>query len=126
MTQALEVPQDVARVVISPRSYAEDAPLHEAFRWIRANVPLGKATLEGIYPFWIVSRHADILEISRQNELFRSGDMPTTFTSIEGDRIVRGITGGSPHLLRTLVQMDAPDHGKYRVLTQSWFLPQNI
>ena len=126
MTQAPEVPEDIARAVISPRSYAEDAPVHEAFRWIRANVPLGKATVEGIYPFWIVSRHADILEISRQNELFRSGDMPTTFTTIEGDRTVRGITGGSPHLLRTLVQMDAPDHGKYRVLTQSWFLPQNI
>jgi hypothetical protein len=39
---------------------------------------------------------------------------------------VRGVTGGSPHLLRTLVQMDAPDHPKYRALTQSWFLPQNI
>ena len=36
------------------------------------------------------------------------------------------MTGGSPHLLRTLVQMDAPDHPKYRLLTQAWFLPQNI
>ena len=46
--------------------------------------------------------------------------------SKEGDATVRKMTGGSPHLLRTLVQMDAPDHPKYRVLTQSWFLPQNI
>src|SRR6202012_4702451 len=30
------------------------------------------------------------------------------------------------HLVRTLVQMDAPDHPKHRLLTQSWFLPQNI
>src|SRR5258707_11227718 len=52
--------------------------------------------------------------------------MPTTFTTIEGDRYVRERTGGSPHLLRTLVQMDAPDHPKYRLMTQSWFLPQNI
>jgi hypothetical protein len=28
--------------------------------------------------------------------------------------------------VRTLVQMDAPDHPHYRLLTQSWFLPQNI
>eukprot|EP01035_Chromulina_nebulosa_P039281 gene39281-53101_t len=34
--------------------------------------------------------------------------------------------GGSPHLLRTLVQMDAPDHHKYRALTQAWFMPQNL
>jgi cytochrome P450 len=122
----LAVPDDIARAVISPRAYAEDAPVHEAFRWLRANQPLGQAHVEGIYPYWIVTKHADILEISRQNDLFRSGDMPTTFTTIEGDNIVRKITGGSPHLLRTLVQMDAPDHGKYRVLTQAWFLPQNI
>ena len=122
----LEVPLDIARAVISPKAYAQDAPVHEAFAWLRANNPLALAKVEGIYPFWIVTKHADILEISRQNDLFHSGDMPTTFTTIEGDEIVRKLTGGSPHLLRTLVQMDAPDHPKYRVLTQSWFLPQNI
>jgi cytochrome P450 len=120
------IPDDIARTVIMPKCYAEDAPVHQAFRWLRANQPLGKATLEGVYPFWIVTRHADILEVSRNDDLFHSGDMPTTFTSIEGDQIVRKMTGGSPHLLRTLVQMDPPDHGKYRLLTQSWFLPQNI
>ena len=126
MTDSLAIPDDIALAIIMPKSYAEDEPVHEAFRWLRANRPLGKANLDGVYPFWIVSRHADILEVSRQNDLFHSGDMPTTFTSIEGDATVRKLTGGSPHLLRTLVQMDAPDHGKYRVLTQSWFLPQNI
>ncbi len=34
--------------------------------------------------------------------------------------------GGSPHLLRTLIHMDAPDHPKYRALTQGWFMPQNL
>jgi len=126
MSETIEIPEDIARAVVTPRSYAADAPLHEALRWLRKNQPLGQARLEGVNPFWVVSRHADILEISRQNDLFRSGDLATTFTTIEGDRIVRGLTGGSPHLLRTLVQMDAPDHAKYRVLTQAWFLPQNI
>src|SRR5271167_1488646 len=126
MTERLEIPDEIARVIITPTAYAEDAPVHEAFRWIRANAPLAKAEVEGIYPFWVVSRHADILEVSRQNDLFHSGDMPTTFTSVKGDESVRALTGGSPHLLRTLVQMDAPDHPKHRILTQAWFLPQNI
>jgi cytochrome P450 len=120
------IPDEIALKVITPRAYAEDAPVQEALRWLRANNPLGRAELEGMYPFWIVTRHADILEISRRNDLFLSGDMPTTFTTVEADEIVRKLTGGSPHLLRTLVQMDAPDHSKYRLLTQSWFLPQNI
>ncbi len=126
MSDDIRVPDEIAQQVIRPTSYADDAPVHEGFRWLRANNPLGQARLDGIYPFWLVTKHADILEISRQNSLFHSGDMPTTFTTIEGDEWVRKTTGGSPHLLRTLVQMDAPDHPKYRVLTQSWFLPQNI
>ena len=126
MSPDIQIPTDIAQAVITPKSYAQDAPIHDAFRWLRANNPLGLAELDGIYPFWVVSKHADILEVSRQNDLFHSGDMPTTFTTIQGDQYVRGRTGGSPHLLRTLVQMDAPDHPKYRVLTQSWFLPQNI
>lgn len=122
---AQTIPEDIAIKAIDPKAYADDS-VHEAFRWIRKNAPLAKAELEGIYPFWMVSKHADILEVSRQNDLFHSGDMPTTFTTIEGDQMVRARTGGSPHLVRTLVQMDAPDHPKYRIMTQSWFLPQNI
>jgi cytochrome P450 len=125
MSGAERIPDEIAFQAINPAAYADDS-VHEAFRWLRANNPLGKAELEGVYPFWLVTRHADILEISRQNDLFHSGDMPTTFTTIEGDKMVRAMTGGSPHLVRTLVQMDAPDHPKYRIMTQSWFLPQNI
>lgn len=125
MSAAERIPDEIAFQAVNPAAYADNS-VHEAFRWLRANNPLGRAELEGVYPFWLVTRHADILEISRQNDLFHSGDMPTTFTTVEGDRLVRKMTGGSPHLVRTLVQMDAPDHPKYRVMTQSWFLPQNI
>ncbi|HLY79676.1 MAG TPA: cytochrome P450, partial [Caulobacteraceae bacterium] len=97
-----------------------------SYAWLRANNPLGRAEVEGFDPFWVVTKHADILEISRQNDLFHSGDRSATFTTVEGDARVRQMTGGSPHLVRTLVQMDAPDHPKYRVMTQAWFLPQNI
>jgi len=125
MSAAERIPDEIAFQAVNPAAYADNS-VHEAFRWLRANNPLGRAELEGVYPFWLVTRHADILEISRQNDLFHSGDMPTTFTTIQGDEMVRKMTGGSPHLVRTLVQMDAPDHPKYRVMTQSWFLPQNI
>jgi cytochrome P450 len=126
LRQAPAIPDEIARTILTPKAYAEETPMLDAFRWLRANAPLARADIEGVYPFWAVTRHADILEVSRQNDLFHSGDMPTTFTTIEGDQIVRKMTGGSPHLVRTLVQMDAPDHPKYRVLTQAWFLPQNI
>jgi len=87
---------------------------------------LGLAEPAGYDPFWVVTRHADILEISRQNDLFHSGDRATTITSKAAGEQVRKLTGGSPHLVRSLVQMDAPDHPKYRALTQAWFMPLNI
>ena len=86
----------------------------------------GVAQVEGVDPFWVVTRHEDILEISRQNDLFHNGDRRPTLIGQEGDRKVREMMGGSPHLLRTLIHMDAPDHLKYRLLTQAWFMPQNL
>src|SRR5581483_7757999 len=81
---------------------------------------------EGYDPFWVVTRHADILEVSRNNALFHNGDRSTTLTDQVNDIRVRQITGGSPHLVRTLVHMDAPDHPKMRALTQNWFMPASV
>jgi hypothetical protein len=126
MVNATPIAEEIVRGVIDPAAYGDGHTARDAFRWLRANNPLGRAELEGVDPFWIVTKHADILEISRQNELFLSGARSTTFTNRAADERVRQMTGGSPHLVRTLVQMDAPDHPKHRLLTQSWFLPQNI
>ncbi len=126
MTAAnLRIPSDIAVTLVDPRAFG-DGRVHDSYKWLRANLPLGVAEIEGYNPFWVVSKHADILEVSRQNALFHSGDLPATLTDKVTDNLVRGITGGSPHLVRSLVQMDAPDHMKYRSLTQAWFMPTNI
>lgn len=119
------IPDTLAQTLVDPSAYA-DGRIFDTYAWLRANNPLGVARPEGYDPFWVVTRHADILEISRQNALFHSGDRSTTIVSAGADARIREMTGGSPHLVRSLVQMDAPDHPKYRVLTQAWFLPQNI
>ena len=119
------IDDEVAWAVIDPKNYADDS-VHDAFRWLRANNPLGRAEVEDFDPFWVVTKHADILEVSRQNDLFHNGDLQTTLTPKSIDQKIRAMTGGSPHLVRSLVQMDAPDHPKYRIMTQAWFLPQNI
>ena len=119
------IPKDVADQLAQPGAYA-DGRIHEAYAWLRANEPLGMATIEGVDPFWVATRHADILEISRQNDLFHNGDRSPTLTSQAVDQKVREMMGGSPHLLRTLIHMDAPDHPKYRALTQGWFMPPNL
>jgi cytochrome P450 len=119
------IPVAMAASLIDPEAYADDR-IHETYRWLRANNPIGRAELEGFDPFWVVTRHADILEVSRQNALFLSGARATTLTSRVADAQTRSAMNGSPHLVRSLIQMDAPDHLKYRLLTQKWFSPANV
>src|SRR3981081_3234750 len=121
----MTIPQEVADTIVDPKAYA-DGRMYESYAWLRANQPMGVARPTDYDPFRVVTRHADILEISRQNELFHSGDRATTIVNKAVDDHVRKQTGGSPHLVRSLVQMDAPDHPKYRALTQAWFMPRNM
>jgi len=120
----LKLPQDIASGLVSAATYATDT-LFESYRWMRANNPLGVAEVEGFDPFWVVTKHADLLEISRNNALYPSGVRGTTLMNKAGEARARAITG-TPHLVRSLVQMDEPDHMKYRLLTQAWFMPGNI
>ncbi len=121
----IRIPQPIADTLVDPVAYA-DGRIHDTYAWLRSNNPFGRAEIEGVEPFWVTTKHADILEISRQNALFSNGEKSPTMVSQAVDARVRAMTGGSPHLLRTLIHMDQPDHMKYRVLTQSWFLPQNL
>jgi len=119
-------PQDILATVADPQAHADPARLNAAFAWLRQNAPVARAELPGYDPFWIVTRHADILEVSKDNTLFPYGDFPANLSPI--DAVARGReaqAAGRP-LVYTLAQMDEPDHMKYRVLTQAWFMPQNI
>lgn len=119
------IPDEHAMNLVDPSAYA-DGRIHETYKWLRANNPFGLAEIEGVDPFWVATKHADVLEISRQNALFANGVRSPTLVGKDADARIREMTGGSPHLLRTLIHMDQPDHMKYRVLTQAWFLPQNL
>ncbi len=118
------IPADLAANLVDPTAYANER-IFETYHWLRANNPLGYAEVEGFDPFWVVTKHEDILRVSRDNALFHSGVRATTLSNKATIARVTEIAG-SPHLVRSLVQMDAPDHMKYRLLTQAWFTPANL
>jgi cytochrome P450 len=120
------IPQEIAQTIIDPKAYADGKRVDDAFAFLRRTMPLAQAQPEGFDPFWVVTKHADILEVERQNDLFHNGDRATTLVSIDIDAKVRKVMGGSPHLVKSLVQMDNPEHGGYRRLTQPYFLAQNL
>lgn len=121
------LPGEVAAAVVDPVAYGQWEPLHEQLAWARANAPLAVAENDDHDPFWLVTRHADIMAISRDPQRFANGIRPTVLTNRDGEALARAATPNNDgHLIRSLVQMDAPDHMKYRLLTQSWFMPKNL
>jgi hypothetical protein len=118
--------QEIISTVVDPKAHADPKRLHAAFAWLRQNDPLALAELPGFDPFRLVTKHADILEVSRDNTLFPYGDFPSTLAPVEQVQRGREARAAGRPLLYTLVQMDEPDHLKYRALTQAWFMPQNI
>ncbi|SNT12054.1 cytochrome P450 [Sphingopyxis indica] len=121
------LPGEVAAAVVEPEAYGEWNDLHEKLAWARANAPLAVAENAAFDPFWLVTRHADVMAISRDPQRFANGIRPTVLTNRDGEALARAATPNHDgHLIRSLVQMDAPDHMKYRLLTQSWFMPKNL
>ena len=118
-------PDTIARSITSPKSYAAPATLLADFAWLRAHDPVSLIETENFDPFWAITKHADIMQVGRDKALFHSGERQTILADRAGVRRVRELTGG-PHLIRTLVHMDDPDHLKYRRLTQSWFMPGQL
>jgi cytochrome P450 len=118
-------PDDLDRIITSPKSYAELQPLLNGFAWLRANDPVSRIETENFDPFWAVTKHDDIMRIGRDKQLFASGVRQTILADKAGIKRIKDLTGGT-HLIRTLVHMDDPDHLKYRQLTQSWFMPGQL
>lgn len=123
--QRNRVPKDHASILTDPQAYA-DGRIYDTYSWLRANMPLGLAEVDGFDPFWVVTRHADIQYISRNNDLFHSGDGQFSFMDKGADEHIRALTGGDPHLVHSLVSMDPPEHMKYRRLTQGYFMPGSV
>lgn len=133
------------RDVIDPEVYAATGHPHHAFAWLRVNDPLRKVEPEGYQPFWVVTKHADIVEIEKQPEVFTNEPRPILMreaaTPEMREEVIAEIfkrlqdaprlmevmaTAGEGGLIRSLVQMDPPDHTAYRALVQPWFKPTNI
>lgn len=109
--------------LVNPEAVADESVLQD-FAALRASDPVHWTQPVGFRPFWSITRHADIVAISKQNDKFINR-LRTYLSPIEGEEWTRSMTGDS-HLFRTLVDLDDPQHMKLRRLTHNWFLPPNL
>ncbi len=108
---------DAAKVLADPLAYADEPKLHAALTHLRANAPVSWVEVSNYRPFWAITKHADIMDIERENMLFTNWPRPV-LTTAEGDEL-QAAAG-----VRTLIHLDDPQHRVVRAIGADWFRPK--
>mgnify|MGYP001817590758 CR=1 FL=1 len=91
--------------VYDPDNYTRGIP-HEQFAWLRANDPVHCQEHPEGYGFWVLSRHADVVEVSRDFK---------TFSAERGFVLMDDLPPDILEMARgQLLGMDPPKHGPLR------------
>jgi len=98
------ITDEAARVLANPAAYADEAKLHAALAHCRKHAPVSWVDVPGYRPFWAVTKHADIMDIERQNDLFTNDPRPLLAIASADDALRRDVEAGRG--LHTLIHMD--------------------
>jgi cytochrome P450 len=113
---------EAAKVLADPTAYADDSRLHAGLSYLRAHAPVARVDNPPYRPFWAVTKHADIMDIERANDLWISEPRPLLATAEADDMFKAQLEAGMG--LRTLIHMDDPHHRVVRAIGADWFRPK--
>jgi cytochrome P450/pimeloyl-ACP methyl ester carboxylesterase len=103
--------------VYSPDRYARGAPYADFARLRRERPIHWQPTPDG-GGYWALTRHADVVEVSRD---------PERFSSARGFVVIEELSDAQLAMMRfTLLGMDPPEHLRFRRLLQGSFTPKLV
>jgi hypothetical protein len=102
-------------------TFTDESFFHGVATRLRNESPVQWVEHEDVNPFYLLTKHADILEVELHNNEFLNAPRAILGTKAADD--MRAMQG---HLVKSLVQMDDPEHRDHRSLTSEWFLPKNL
>lgn len=111
-------------LVVSHAIFEHDPAAAHVFERLRRDDPVHWTEAPGFPPLWAITKHADVCEVGRNNEIFLNAPM-LFLRSEEEERTTRAENKGGDYI-RSLIHMDEPDHRAYRSVTQGWFMPANL
>ncbi len=111
---AAAVPLDDLQL-IDPARYAAHGYPHDAWRRLRSEDPVHRFE-SGPIPYWAVTKHADVTAIGKRPDLYLNA--PRLVLADYGDE------GFQPP--PTLIELDPPQHGKYRKIISKRFTPRAL
>jgi cytochrome P450 len=105
--------EQAALTALDPDAFAAGAP-HEALARLRRDAPVQRVELEGLPPVWLLTRHADVIRVSRDD---------ATFSSRTGNTFVEVPAAPDSAMLPSL---DPPRHTRIRRLINQAFTARNV
>jgi cytochrome P450 len=109
------------RIFVDPVAYADPVEWQRIASELRHEAPVFRVEAEGFTPFWALTRHADVMSVSQQNDLFlNTRDSVLIPVEVMEHNRSMGVD------LKTLIHMDGAEHAAYRKLTNDWFKPASL
>jgi cytochrome P450 len=111
--------------ITDPDRYVVRGYPHEEWKYLREHAPVYRYERPGWDPFWALTRYDDINWVSKNPEIFISSQRNIIFPQGMGggeENQPEGAEGG----LRIILNMDPPEHGKYRSLVNKQFTPRAL
>jgi cytochrome P450 len=107
--------------LIDPKPYGDAGTPHASLASLRRRDPLHLCEPQGYAPFWAVTKHADVFEISNRPDAFLS--YPGIVHPRADLKIDREEGVGA---MRTIIEMDPPQHRTLRKVASPWFTPRAL
>jgi len=101
--------------LVDPTRYAREGYPHAVWTRLRAEAPVAYFAPPGYEPFWAITKHADIAEISRK---------PLRFSSAQGISLRPANAVVMPSEM--VVMLDPPRHGSMRRVATARFTPPSV
>jgi cytochrome P450 len=111
--------------LLDVQRYATHGYPHELWTRMRREAPVHWCEPVELVPFWAITKHAHICEISKQPDVFASGNGIVPATKEVAERLARGERGPFD-MMQTIITMDPPKHRKYRKVASPFFTPQAL
>ena len=108
--------------LVNGEYYAQHGAPHDIWTQLRRESPVHWCEPTRYEPFWAITRHSDIIEISTQPELFRSEPGIVVISKDQAEAFEQSAFS----MMRVIIMIDPPEHREVRKVTSHRFTPRAI
>ena len=113
--------------LINASAYGQNGVPHDLWTHLRKESPVYWYAQRGHTPFWAITKHEDIMEVSSQPDIFSSeagGIIVLNEAQIQS--FIEGGSGSPLAQMKTIITMDPPEHRSYRKVASGYFTPRGV